>query len=158
MERNPDRYAQYQTWDGPMHFIWCIWYWCVNSPSVAVSPDLSNDIFSCCFIGDWIQQLKLSLTCWGRAMHICVGKLTIFGSDNGLLPGRCQAIICTNDKVLLITPLGTNFSEILIGNQIFSFEEMHLKMSSVKWHALCLGLNVVTRWGRVTHTYRHLFR
>ena len=41
---------------------------------------------------------------------ICVGKLTIIGSDNGLLPGRRQAIIWTNDGILLIPPLGTNFS------------------------------------------------
>ena len=47
-------------------------------------------------------------------MHICVNKLTIIGSDNGLSPGRRQAIIWTNDGILLIGPLGPNFSEILI--------------------------------------------
>ena len=47
-------------------------------------------------------------------MHIYVGKLTIIGSDNGLLPGRHQAIIWTNATILLIGPLGTNFGEILI--------------------------------------------
>ena len=41
-------------------------------------------------------------------------KLTIIGSDNGLSPGRPQAIIWTNDGILLIAPLGTNFSELLI--------------------------------------------
>ena len=51
---------------------------------------------------------------WGRATHICVTKLTIIGSDNGLSPGRRQAIIWTNAGILLIEPLGTNFSEILI--------------------------------------------
>ena len=45
-------------------------------------------------------------------MHICVGKLTIIGSDNGLSPGQRQAIIWTNDGILLIEPLETNFSEI----------------------------------------------
>ena len=54
-------------------------------------------------------------------MHICVGKLTIIGSDNGLSPGRHQAIIWTNTGTLLIEPLGTNFSEILIGIQIMIF-------------------------------------
>ena len=53
--------------------------------------------------------------------HICVGKLTIIGSDNGLSPGRHQAIIWTNAGTLLIEPLGTNFSEILIGIQIMIF-------------------------------------
>ena len=55
------------------------------------------------------------LTHWGWATHICVGKLTIIGSDNGLLPGWRQAIIWTSAGILLIGPLGTNFSEILIG-------------------------------------------
>ena len=54
------------------------------------------------------------LTHWGRVTHICVGNLTTIGSDNGLSPGRCQAIIWTNAEILLIGPLGTNFSEILI--------------------------------------------
>ena len=47
-------------------------------------------------------------------MHICISKLTIIDSDNGLLPGRRLAIIRTNADILLIGPLGTNFSEILI--------------------------------------------
>ena len=51
---------------------------------------------------------------WSRMTHICVGKLTIIGSDNGLSPGRCQAIIWTNAEILLIGPLGTKFSEMLI--------------------------------------------
>ena len=53
-------------------------------------------------------------THWGRVTHICVGKLTIIGSDNGLSPDRRQAIIWTNDAILLIGPLGTNFNEMLI--------------------------------------------
>ena len=32
--------------------------------------------------------------------HICVGKLTIIGSDNGLSPGRRQAIIWTQGSKL----------------------------------------------------------
>ena len=47
-------------------------------------------------------------------------NLTIIGSDNGLSPGRRQAIIWTNDGILLIGPLGTNFNEIVIGIQTFS--------------------------------------
>ena len=47
--------------------------------------------------------------------HICAGNLTITGSDNG----RHQAIIRTNAGMLLIGPLGTNFSEILIDTDIF---------------------------------------
>ena len=83
------------------------------------------------------------LTHWGRVTHICVGKLTIIDSDNGLSPGRRQAIIWTNAEILLIGPLGTNINEILISVQTFSFKKMHLKMSSAKWRLCCLGLNVL---------------
>ena len=55
-----------------------------------------------------------SLTHWGRVTHLCVNKLTIIGSDNGLSPDWRQAIIWTNAGILLIGPLGTNFSDILI--------------------------------------------
>ena len=71
-----------------------------------------------------------SLTHWGRVTHICVSKLTIIGSDNGLSPDRRQAIIWTNAGLLLIEPLGTNFSEILIEVLTFSFKKMRLKVSS----------------------------
>ena len=62
--------------------------------------------------------------------YICVSKPTIIGSDNGLSPGRRQAIIWTNAGIVLIGPLGTNFCEILVGIQTFYFRKMHLKMSS----------------------------
>ena len=75
--------------------------------------------------------------------HICVSKLNIIGSDNGLSPGRRQAIIWTNAGILLIEPLGTNFSEILSQIHPFSFKKIHLKMSSGKWRPFCLGLNVL---------------
>ena len=77
-------------------------------------------------------------------MHIWVSKLTIFGSDNGLLPGRRQAIIWTNAGLVLIGPLGTNVSEILFEIYKFSFKKMRLKMLSGKWRPYCLGLNVST--------------
>ena len=86
------------------------------------------------------------LTHWGRVTHICVSKLTIIASDNGLSPGRCQAIFRTNAGILLIGPWGTNFSEILIDIQTFSFKKMHLKMSSAKCRLFGLGLNELTHW------------
>ena len=66
---------------------------------------------------DWsawqnIVQEYAMLIHWGRVNHICVSELTIIVPDNGLSPGRRQAIIWTNDGILLIGPLGTNFSEI----------------------------------------------
>ena len=71
------------------------------------------------------------------------GKLIIIGSNNGLSPGRRQAIIWTNIGILSIGPLATNFNEILIGIQTFSLKKMRLKLSSGKWCPFCLGLNVL---------------
>ena len=67
---------------------------------------------------------KTYLTHWGRVTQICVSKLTIIGSDNGLSPRRHQAIIWTNAGILLIGPLGTNLSEISIKIYALSFKEM----------------------------------
>ena len=83
-----------------------------------------------------------------------------------LSPGRRQAIIWTNAGILLIEPLGTNFNEILIGIQTFSFKKMHLKKASAKWRPFCLCLNVLNqhwlRWWLVVclayfqlDTYKH---
>ena len=82
-----------------------------------------------------------SLTHWGRVTHIWVSDLTSIGSDNGLSPGRRQAIIRTNAGILLIRPLGTNFSEFLVEIITFSFKKMRLKVSSAKRRPFCLGLN-----------------
>ena len=87
----------------------------------------------------WLQQ---GLTHWDRVTHICIANLTIIGSDNGLSPCWCQAIIWTNAGILLIGPWGTNFSEILIIIHTFSFKKMHLKMLSAKWRPFSLGLNM----------------
>ena len=89
------------------------------------------------------DSLWISSTHWGRVTHICVSNLTTIGSDNGLSPGRRQAIIQTNAGILLTEPLGTNFNEILIEIHIFSFIKIHFKMSSGKWRPFCLGLNVL---------------
>ena len=84
-------------------------------------------------------------------MHICVSKLTIICSDNGLSPDRRQAIIWTNAGKLLIGPLGKFgpinfseiFSEILIEILTFSFKKIRLKLSSAKRRPFCLGLNML---------------
>ena len=91
----------------------------------------------------------MALTHWGRVTHICVGKLTIIGSGNGLSPERRQAIIWTNAGILLIGPLGTNFSEILIEIQTFSLKKISLKMSSAKCCSFRLALNVLSHYMNV---------
>ena len=83
-------------------------------------------------IGPFYRYIESILTHWGRVTYICVSNLAIIGSDNGLSPDRRQAIIWSIAGILLMGPLGTNFSEILIGIQTFSFKKMHLKMSSAE--------------------------
>ena len=104
--------------------------------AIALSPDMKK-------LYKYFQFLQALRPHWGRVTHICVGKLTIIGSDNGLSPDRRQAIIWTNARILLIGPLGTNFSESLIELMTFSFTKMRLKVSSAKWRPFCLGLNVL---------------
>ena len=67
----------------------------------------------------------------------------IIGPDNDLSTGRGQVIISTNAGIVLIGPLGKNWSEILFEIQTFSFKKMHLKKSSEKW-PFCLDLNMLT--------------
>ena len=93
------------------------------------------------------KSLEQSLTHRGRVTRICVGNLNIIGSDNGLLPGWRQAIIWSNAGILLIGPLGKNFSEIFIEILTFSFKKMRLNVSSANWRPFCLGLNVLTCQG-----------
>ena len=70
------------------------------------------------------EQIYTLLTHWGRVKHIYVSKLTTIGSDNGLSSGRRQAIIWTNDGILLIRTLGANFSDILSEIHSFSFKKI----------------------------------
>ena len=77
------------------------------------------------------------------------------GSDNGLSPIRRHAFIWTNAGLLLITPLGTNFSEISIKIQNFSFTKLHLKMSFAKWRPFCPGGDELII-SRITYVNRHI--
>ena len=95
-------------------------------------------------VSDVISHHINCLTHWGWVMHICVSKLPTIGSDNGLSLGWRQAIIWINAGILLIGPLWTNFSEILIEIQTSSFKKVCLKESSAKWRQSCFSLNVLT--------------
>ena len=100
-------------------------------------------------------QGSMLLTYWGGMTHICISKLTIIASDNGLSPGRRQAIIWTNAGILSIRPLGTNFIEILIKIYILLLKKIHLKMSSENWWLFCLSHNVLRIW--LHHPYHGLW-
>ena len=119
-----------------------------SNDSLIKSTDNSHNhkinMFLTISISHYWQFYTLSfLIHWGRVTHICVSDLTSIGSDNGLSPGLRQAIIRTNAGILLIGPLGTNLSEILIEILIFSFKKMRMKVSSAKRRPFCLGLNVL---------------
>ena len=73
-------------------------------------------------------------------IYICVVNLTIIVSDNGLSPGRHQAIIWTIAGILLIEYLGTKFSDILIEIHTFSLR----KMQFVKRWPFCLGISMLS--------------
>ena len=130
--------------------------------SIYINRKLLDEITHPCF--NFSSLISWGLTHWGGVTHICIVKLTIIGSDNGLSPGRRQAIISTNAGILLIGPLWTNFSEILTKIQnfqnciwkyrlwngihfveiyTFPFRKMHLKMSFGKRRPFCLVLNVL---------------
>ena len=74
-------------------------------------PDYQN------LINQKFEELYINgLTRWGRVTHICVGKLIILGSNNGLSPGWRQAIIWTNAWISLILILGNKFQCNFIHN------------------------------------------
>ena len=97
------------------------------------------------------------LTHWGRVTHICVSKLTVIGPDNGLSPGRHQAIIWTSAGILLIGPLGTNFNEFFYRNSyIFiqenPFENVVWKMASILCRPQCVK-SVSSKYDRSSYAY-----
>ena len=136
------------------------WYinssWCWRLP--ASQQSISRNGISCvgqitCIVvpelipSSWVKpnhSFVIFLTHWSRVTHICVSNLTIIGSDNGLSPGPRQAIIWTNDGLLLIEPFGTYFIEIWIKIQ-FSLMKIHLKKSGKCWPS-CLGLNMLKQF------------
>ena len=109
-----------------------------------MSPGLDSEI-GCVPLKFNFFVTILKINSFSRVTHICVSKLDIIGSDNGLSPGQCQDIIRTHVGILLIGPSGTNLSEMLIEIHIFSFKKMHMKMLSAKWLPFCLGFNVLNR-------------
>ena len=82
------------------------------------------------------------LTHWGRVTHICVGKLTIIGPDNGLSPGRRQAIIWTYAGILLIRPRNKLQWKFNRNSNIF-IQENALENVVCQMASICLGLNVL---------------
>ena len=89
-------------------------------------------------------------------MHIYVSKLTIIGSDNGLAPGRHQAIIWTNARILLTGPLETNFNEIVSEFHISFIHENPFQNIVWKMTAILPRPRCVKSWP-VTETFDTTF-
>ena len=84
---------------------------------------------------------------WGRVTHICVSELTIIGSDNGLSPGRRQAIIWNNAGLLLIEPFRNKLQWNFTRNsntfiQENALEHVVCEMASILSRPQCVNLSV----------------
>ena len=97
------------------------------------------------------------LTNWGRVTHICVSKLIIIGSDNGLSPDRRQAIVWTNAGILLkhwgrdeMDAISqTTFSNAFSWMKIFEHRlEFHMKFVPKDPINNILALVQIMAWGR----------
>ena len=79
------------------------------------------------------------LTHWGRVTHICVGDLTIIGSDNGLTPGQHQSTIWTNAGILLIRTLGNLKRNSYTPIKENAFENVVWKMAAILSRPQCVN-------------------
>ena len=77
-------------------------------------------------------------------MYASVNRVRI-GSDNGLSPGRRQAIILANADI--------SFNEILFEIKVFSFKKMRMNTSPAKWRPFCSGGDELIDEDLVLHRY-----
>ena len=94
-----------------------------EAPKVQI---LTSSLFSV-RVGRIINNPHYVLTHWDRVTHICVGKLAIIGLDNGLSPGRRQAIIWTDSGIVLIGPLRNKLQWNFIRHSYSFIKENALK-------------------------------
>ena len=81
-------------------------------------------------------------------MHICVSKLTIMGSDNGLSSDQHQAIIWTNAEISLFGPLRKKLQWNLNRNsyifiQEIAFENIVCKMVAILSQPQCIDIEII---------------
>ena len=147
------------------HFVRRIYQWIPfnHKGPVMQSFDFSFDVSLNKLLDKWLSYRWLKLpwcSCdmtvmlphWGQVTHICVNNLTIIGSDNGLSPGWRQAIIWTNAGILLIGPIGTNFSEISMEVQTFSLKKMRFGSVVCEMAAILSG----PQWVKLTKVIWYL--
>ena len=131
--------TSYMGWNGWFILVWPRWIRKNKRHFSGSDKPRCSIAFGNCSIAEFV------LTHWSRVTHICVGNLTIIGSDNGLSPGRRQTSIRTNAVILLIRTLGTNFSEIWSEIHVFSlkenaFESVVCEIASILSRPQCVNL------------------
>ena len=109
----------------------------------------------CCCLFNRNTPNTVVLTHWGRVTHICVSKLTIIGSDNGLSPGRhhhylnqCWNIVNSNLTNKLQWNLKRNSCIFIHEN---GFENVVCEMASILSRPPCVT-NATIRaymWNRI---------
>ena len=112
--------------------------------------DCIKSIFSL-VLNTYMYKLK-SNQCWINSLRLCDAYMRQYN-----IPTLVQIMACRLfsakplSEPLAILSIGsqrTYFSEISLKIQNFSFKEMHLKMSSVKWRPFWPGLNVLKSRGQ----------
>ena len=150
---------------------WVLIYWPVTHfPSrIPRRHRFSLNIFRSCQSWSEVSTSLLAITRWNRYLGMCclcfyystitedienihnTSSLRAHYSCTLTHWGRVTVAwtvpshIWTKVGLLLIGPLETNLSEILIEIYKFSFMKMPLKISSAKWRRTCLGLSVLKR-------------
>ena len=106
----------------------------------------------CAWTSDWTNNREAG-DLRRRLVHYGSTVMTVIKLISPSAAYMCQwiglAITETNAGVLLIRPLGTNFSIIRLAILSFSFKKMHLKLSSAK---------TATILSRVKHTSQLKYR
>ena len=110
-----------------------MWYW--------IGPQTIPRECKYIFVFPHKYSVHKGLTHQDQVRHTCINKQHIIGSDKGLLPVWCQAIIWTKAGLILVGSLGTNFSEINIyfhlndcHSRKYTFENVIYKMSAILYH------------------------
>ena len=117
---------------------------CVGNPPGQVNSPHKGPVTRKMFPFDNVIMMLATfvLTHWLRPSEAYASLVQI---DNGLSPGRCQAIIVNNAAILLIGSLGMKSNETLFEIHKFSLKKIHSKLSSGKRRPSCLGFNVLTK-------------
>ena len=106
----------------------------------------------------WYKDLAIytvwvcDLTHWGLVTHTCIIKLCAIILILALVMA-CHLFGAESEPKVLnpcwITVIwATNFNEIWIKTQKCSVENMHCKMTYVKFQPFCSGCKELTHWGR----------